>query len=63
LPEGDLLYALIAGVVVLFAGVAAWAERRAERRDAHPHRRVLRSEPSYRRHVARRGGDALDEED
>jgi len=52
----NLVYALIAGLVVLFAAVAAWAEHRVERREAHPHRKVLRSDPGYKQHVARRGG-------
>ena len=54
MPENELLYALIGIVVALFAAAAAWIEVRLERRDVAPHRKVLKSDPRYKKHMKRR---------
>ncbi|MGC9523557.1 MAG: hypothetical protein ACP5HG_16990 [Anaerolineae bacterium] len=51
----EFLYAVIGIAVVVLAVAAAWIELRAEEREQEPrHRRVLRQNPRYRDHVARR---------
>ena len=55
--DAVLLSVVIAAAIVILATVSAWIEVNAERRDQFGHRRVLRREPSYRRHVRRRRGE------
>ncbi len=54
MSEDELLYALIGIGVAVFAAAAAWIEVRVERRGEPPHRKVLRSDPRYKKHRKRR---------
>ncbi len=46
---------IVVGVaVVLLAAASAWVESRAERREEPAHRKVLKRNPRYREHIARR---------
>jgi len=54
--EDELPYIIVAVAIVLLASVAAWIELRSEPRERDAHRHVLRNDPRYREHVARRRG-------